>query len=94
MSFPIGAAILASNGQIEVGSQQTAYHIRLFLVQERDQEGVGIEWSRQADIKGCRQGTISYVMWEGRAENAHYCTCTDAAGSVIRSDPGACSVDQ
>lgn len=94
MSFPISAAILAINGQIEVGSQQSAHHVRVFLVQERNQEGIGLEWTRQASVAECRQGSITYAMWEGSAENARYCTCIDATGSVIRSEPGTCSVDQ
>lgn len=93
MSFPVGAAILASNGQIELGNQQSAHHLRLFLVQERDQEGVGLEWTRPARPDKCRQGSITYAMWKGMAENARYCICSDAKGSVTHSEPGACAVD-
>lgn len=91
MSFPIGAAVLATSGQLELGNEQSANHLRLFLVQERSQEGVGLEWTRRAALEGCRQGRLFYLMWEGSGENATYCTCYDATGSVVRSEPGSCS---
>lgn len=91
MSFPIGAALLATSGQLEVGSE-TGHHVRLFLVQERRQQGVGLEWTRSGSADGCRQGRLLYAMWEGRGEDAHYCTCHDAGGSVTYSAPGACPI--
>lgn len=90
MAFPLGAALLASNGQIQLGGEDAANQVRIFLVQEREQEGIGVEWRRSMRDDGCRQGSISYVMWKGTAENARYCTCFDANGDVLRSQPGAC----
>jgi hypothetical protein len=63
--------------------------LRLFLVQERDHQGVGLDWSAPA-AEMCRQGRIRYLMWEGQGQNSQYCTCFDASGSLIRSLPGAC----
>lgn len=93
MSFPVIAVVLAAQGQIEVGSAASGSHVRLFLVQESDREGVGLEWTRPARRTGCREGRISYLMWEGSGENARYCTCVNASGAVVSSQPGACSVD-
>lgn len=90
MAFPIVAAVLATQGQLQVGEQGSARYIRLFLVQESDNEGVGVEWTRPSAAQDCREGRIIYLMWEGTGENARYCTCIDGAGSVISSQPGRC----
>ena len=88
MAFPVVAAVLATQGEINLG-RQSARHARLFLVQERDHEGVGLEWSRPA-TDTCRQGCITYLMWQGQGENSRYCTCVDESGAVVSSEPGAC----
>jgi len=93
MSFPLVAVILATQGQLEIGNEGAGVHVRLFLVQESDQEGVGVEWSSPVGAEGCRQGRIAYVMWEGDGVNARYCTCVDTSGSVISSEPGACPIN-
>lgn len=91
MAFPIIAAVLAMQGQIQIGDEADGRHLRLFLVQESDQEGVGIEWTRPAAAEQCRQGNIVYLMWEGAGDNASYCRCVDETGSVISSGPGRCA---
>ena len=73
MSFPILAFSLADKEQLRLGE-----NIRIFLVQEADAEGVGLEWTRpsrqQAD---CTWTTVNYFLWEGRGENTRYCQCFD-----------------
>ena len=90
ISLPLIAVILATQGEIQLGSQQSGQYVRLFLIQESEQEGVGLEWSRAASADACQQGSTVYLMWEGAGENARYCTCFDENGSVISSIPGPC----
>jgi hypothetical protein len=93
MSFPIVAAVLASRGQIEFGTEGSTNRVRLFLVQDREQEGVGLEWTRDIGDGSCRQGRILYAMWKGSGDNAQYCTCYDSEGALIENVPGACAPD-
>lgn len=90
MAFPLVAAVLAIQGQIQAGDEISGRHVRLFLVQEPDQEGVGVEWTQPAAADRCRQGRILFLMWEGTGENARYCRCVDDSGAVISSEPGRC----
>ncbi len=79
MAFPFTAFILATQGQMQIGSDP-ASHVRLFLIQEEDSQGVGLEWIRPSRQRSnCSQGTISYFLWEGDGENVSYCQCFDPA---------------
>jgi hypothetical protein len=79
MALPILAAVLAVRGQIELGSDE-GHHLRVFLVQERAAEGVGLVWSRVvATAPNCRQTAVRYLMWRGAGENASFCVCYDPA---------------
>ena len=90
MGFPVVAAMLATQGEIQIG-ERTERHVRLFLVQETDDGGLALEWTRPATTAdACRQGKIVYFMWKGDGENASYCTCYDASGSVVSSEPSPC----
>ena len=92
MSFPVIAAVLATQGEIQLGVR-TERHVRLFLIQESDDEGVGLEWTQPATTSDdCRHGRIFYFMWEGAGENANYCTCYDASGAVVSSEPLSCGI--
>ena len=94
MLFPVVAFVLATQGEIMVG-KETNSHTRLFLLQEEDTEGVGIEWTRRArESPGCAQTSLIYLMWEGEGENATYCQCYDETGAIVVSTPGACSAPQ
>lgn len=90
MVFPFVAALLAIQGQIEIGNELSGRHLRLFLVQEPDREGVGMEWTQPSAAERCRQGHIIYLMWEGAGDNASYCRCMNDSGSVTSSEPGRC----
>lgn len=91
MLFPVVAVVLATQGEIQVG-KETDSHIRLFLLQERENEGVGIEWTRRVrEPAQCAQSSLIYLLWKGEGDNATYCQCYDEAGAIIVSRPGACS---
>lgn len=76
MICPIFVCVLIRNGQIEWGNDPQN-QMRLFLVQERGQEGVGFQWTRPAnDDASCIYTTVRYpIMFEGEAENSSSCQC-------------------
>ncbi|MFQ5399052.1 MAG: hypothetical protein ACE5E7_05565, partial [Anaerolineae bacterium] len=75
MSFPVVAFFLATQGELAIGEQQQS-HLRLFLVQEREAQGVGVEWTRPLrHAEGCLQTSVNYLLWEGQGQSAHYCQC-------------------
>lgn len=94
---PSLAFVLARNGQIQIGSSE-GRHWRLFLVQEADSEGVGLEHGRPVPLPFdapesavCLQTTISYWMWVGEGQDTSYCQCTDSAtGDLLNITPPAC----
>jgi hypothetical protein len=91
MIFPVIAFLLATQGEIDFGGDQS-YHLRLFLLQEPGSQGVGIEWTRPSrQPANCFQNTVSYLLWEGEGENTTYCLCHDpASGEVLSTIPRAC----
>ncbi len=91
MSLPLLAVVIARGGQVRLGAQESA-HLRVFLVQEEENNGLGIEWMRtstpaqaQSGENRCWLTSVSYWLWEGQGENVTYCQCFDAAGSVTSS---------
>jgi hypothetical protein len=77
MSFPVLAFLLAARGQVQFGVDPDR-HLRLFLVQERNFEGVGVEWVRPyGEQPACTQTAVRYLMWAGEAENVSFCQCVD-----------------
>lgn len=92
MSFPALAFLLATRGQVMLGSDPGS-GIRLFLVQEPDFEGVGMEWTRPLRRQPtCSQTTVRYLMWEGEAEPVSFCQCSDAlTGEVLPTQLQACN---
>lgn len=86
LSVPLLAVVIASRGQVRLGAQESA-HLRLFLVQEEGNNGLGIEWTRAGATEGenrCWRTSVSYWLWEGRGENVTYCQCVDDAGNFVR----------
>jgi hypothetical protein len=94
MLFPLTTVLLATQKQIELGSAR-GRQLRLFLLQEPDQEGVGLEWTRPvaASVQSgdrCRQTRVVYFMWAGEGDNVTYCRCF-SGGSLTVSHPGSCA---
>jgi hypothetical protein len=82
MSLPTFAFFLAMRGQLQLGSQDGRF-VRVFLLQEPDAEGVGVERQRLLrEPPGCRQTTVSYWMWVGEAENVSFCQCFDPVSNA------------
>jgi hypothetical protein len=79
MGFPTFAFFLATNGEVQLGSEARS-HIRFFLVQEETSGGVGVEWIRDArQVENCTRTTIRYFLWEGSSvgQNVSFCQCYD-----------------
>jgi hypothetical protein len=77
MAFPFVAFTLATNGEMRIGNER---HLRLFLVQEAEANGIGIEWRRSLFQPGnCLRTSVAFLMWEGESEGVSYCQCFDPA---------------
>jgi hypothetical protein len=91
---PCFAFALAARGEL---SWDRGEHDRdrIWLIQEKDQRGVGYQAERllsdQSPTNGsiCVRHSVRYFLWEGSAadQNADYCECTTAAGVT---SPSAC----
>lgn len=92
ISVPFFSVALATRTQLQLGTAQSD-HIRLFLIQEKDVEGLGLEITRSVSSSpGCSQTGVRYFMWSGEGENVTYCQCIDAVtGDTLSATPGACS---
>ena len=91
MSFPMFAFFLATNGEIQLGNDPRR-HVRFFLLQETDTQGIGVEWIRPLrENDTCSRGSIRYLLWEGKGQNIDYCQCYDATtGDSLASNQDAC----
>lgn len=92
MLFPIFAVMLASSEQIQIG-EAPGSHLRIFLVQEEEARGVGVEWARPSAVEGCAETRLVYLLWRGRGENVRFCSCFDDGGQLMSSDRGSCAAD-
>jgi hypothetical protein len=88
MLFPCMAFRLAMQTEVQVGS-----NVRVFLIAEDNEEGIGVEWKRPftATNQQCVQTAVHYFMWTGEGEDAIFCQCTDSnTGEQLPSITGAC----
>ena len=92
MSLPVFAFVLAARNQLQIGPTE-GNHLRIFLVQEMDTEGIGIERTRSGSFDlGCAQTNVRYIMWKGRPENVTYCQCRDTeTGDPLSAIQSPCS---
>lgn len=95
--LPTFAFMLARNGQFQIGDPDDR-HWRLFLLQEADVEGLGLERAGYVDAPPdapdtarCLQTTVEYWFWTGQGDDAGYCQCFDeTTGEVLPITPPAC----
>jgi hypothetical protein len=84
MLLPCAAFALAARGELEW--QRGADSDRIWLIQERDEKGIGYHSQRllsgEATGPACVRSSVRFFLWEGSAEgeNNDYCECTDASG--------------
>ncbi len=53
-------------------------NLRIWLVQEAGQRGIGFSNSRRVDAPSnavCTLTDVRFVLWEGKGEPNHYCSC-------------------
>ncbi len=75
MVFPFVAFSLATNGELQIGDES---HLRFFMVQGAEENGVGIQWKRSLfQPDHCQRNTVVFLMWEGEGENSSFCQCID-----------------
>ena len=77
MCLPILAFAVAIRGELKLGNQEKS-HVRVFMVQGDEENGLGIEWSRRTDDGSDGLTTsVRYLLWDGDAEDANvdYCQC-------------------
>ena len=93
---PRVAVVRAGSGQSHRGNGE-GRHWRLFLLQEPDFEGLGLERARPvapplaAPSAACMATSVSYWLWAGEGQDALYCQCTDpATGAAVPDTPPAC----
>jgi hypothetical protein len=95
--LPTVAFVLARNNQIQLGDTGGP-HWRLFLLQEAQTEGLGLERAQTVtpppdapETAQCLRTTVSYWFWTGEGENAAYCQCVDeTTGATLPITPPAC----
>lgn len=93
------AFILAARGQLQVGPQD-GRHVRIFLLEDTEEEGLGLERARPVaapqDAVGasCLQTTVSYWFWSGSddSQDVSFCQCVGPDGGALPSVvPDACA---
>ncbi len=101
---PTLAFVLARNGQVQIGRTE-GRHWRLFLLQEANAEGLGLERGGPVsppfdapDGIGCLKTSVVYWMWSGPNGSSgdrlgtSYCQCTDSDGNLADVVPPACMI--
>jgi len=92
MILPLTAFLVAARGEIIIGNSPGS-HVRLFLLQDGQEQGVGMEWSRAAgEETGCFRNNVYYFLWEGEAANAAFCQCFDTkSGDALPATSASCT---
>lgn len=92
ISLPIFAFMIAARQQIQLGSDERN-HLRIFLLQEKDVEGIGVELARPfSTYPPCSQTSVRFFMWAGIPENVTFCQCFDPqTNDNLPAVPGVCN---
>ena len=88
MIVPFVSIVLATRGEIAVGGE-TESGFRLFLLQEKQHQGLGIQWRRSiGSHDDCLKSSVYYLLWQGSGENinAAYCHCIDPETGGTKSN--------
>lgn len=90
--IPIFACRLVTTGVLQFGNEESNF-LNLFMLQEPDQEGVGVQWTRSFDDEAvCTSTQVRYFMFSGEGENLDYCACTNQP--VSRPLPAGCVLSE
>jgi hypothetical protein len=86
ISIPALSFFLAVNSQIKIGITES-FQLRLFLLQEKNAEGLGLEIIQPFQSNHfCTQTTVRYWMWAGEPENVSFCQCQDQMSEYLLHD--------
>lgn len=89
MTLPALAFVLATQGQIRIGSSSHS-GLRVYLLQDFNLQGIGIEWSRPLrEEPQCAQTSVNYLILEGDGAelSAEYCYCYEVDTDFRRACP-------
>ena len=90
--IPIFACRLITNGVLQFGNEHRNF-LNIFMLQEPEQEGIGVQWSRAFDDEAiCTRTTVRYYMFEGEGENLDFCSCTNEP--ISRPLPSGCVLSE
>ncbi len=81
MLFPVFAFQLATKGELAWG-EETGRQVRVFLLQDKNAEGIGVQSTRPQPNSACFTTTVRYYMWVGEGQNSQYCQCLDGKACV------------
>jgi hypothetical protein len=84
MILPTVLCVSLADGQMVWGNDPSN-QVRVFVMQEVGQEGIGVQWSRPATADGaCTDTSVRYFMFAGEADNNNTCSCmsTPSSGQV------------
>ncbi len=90
--IPIFGCRLVTTGVLQFGNEDGNF-LNFFMLQEPEQEGIGIQWSRSFDDEAiCTSNSVRYFMFAGEAENLDYCSCTNEP--ISRPLPSGCILSE
>lgn len=86
--IPFFGCRLVTQGVLQFGNEHGRF-LNIFMLQEPDQEGIGMQWSRAFDEEAqCTRTKVRYYMFVGEGENSDFCECTHEP--VSRPLPDMC----
>lgn len=84
ISMPCAVIALAVQREIIVTwSDVPEDNLRLWLIQDRAARGVGLSTARRVEVESgalCVITDTRFFLWQGRADNAHQCSCYQRDG--------------
>ena len=84
--LPLFGCRLITQGVLQFGDEQGRF-LNIFMLQEPDREGIGVQWTRSFDAEAqCTRTTVRYYMFVGEGENLNFCECTQQPVSRPLSD--------
>lgn len=86
--IPLFGCRLVTQGVLQFGNEDGRF-LNIFMLQDPDQEGIGVQWTRTFEHDNnatCTQTSVRYYMFAGEGENLDYCECTSASSPIPLPD--------
>jgi len=85
---PLFGCRLVTQRVLQFGNEDGRF-LNIFMLDEPDQEGIGVQWTRSFDDEAvCTRTKVRYHMFVGEGENFDYCECLNEP--VSRPLPDMC----